>query len=409
MFASSGFSDQPLALLDLGTSQISCWIVKVGEQRDLKRLSEAKKASVGIRSGRVRDLEALSEQLASVLEEAEQKAKVTLKQAILAVPGSLLRVAAVEASVVPLGVYISSEDVRRLEAQAALKISGEDNHILHVFPHGFRVDDQKDITNPKGMEGTQVLGRFSVVYAPKVLLKNMLLAAQRAHVQIIALVAAPYALAKTGLSSEEKGGAARTVLVDMGAGGTDVTCFKEGVLEAVEHLPLGGMHMTHDIAYGLDIPRPEAERLKILQGSCMRSSGGAFVHKGGEALDLRRSLARENLCDILRPRAAETLEAVLKVVQKQWRLPVKSLRFVLGGGGSLLSGMPALASQMWGRPVRHLEGELHEERRAEEFSVLYGLFLFLQDVICERSLLSQGFLRKKSVLRQILTWLRKNL
>ena len=182
--------------------------------------------------------------------------------------------------------------------------------------------------------------------------RNLMLAVERCHLTVEALVATPYAAGLSTLADDEAElGAA---LIDMGAGTTSVSVFSGGNLTYVDGFALGGNHVTIDIARGLSIRLADAERLKTLYGACIAS---ASDERGD---DLRRSGRRERsgasaegqLISIIKPRVEEILELVRDRLKSAGFPAHAGRRLVLTGGASQLTGMPEEAKRIISGQVR---------------------------------------------------------
>ena len=162
----------------------------------------------------------------------------------------------------------------------------------------------------------------------------------------------PLASAEAVLAEEEK--ELGVALVDVGGGTTDVAIFSNGAIQHTSVIPLGGNHLTNDIAVGLRTPMNEAERIKVKYGSAQ----SALLDKdetievpsvGGRA---PRVLARRILCEIVEPRVEELFQLVHREIQKAGQEDLLASGVVLTGGSTLLHGMPELAEEVLGLPVR---------------------------------------------------------
>jgi cell division protein FtsA len=143
-------------------------------------------------------------------------------------------------------------------------------------------------------------------------------------------------------------------LVDIGGGTTDVAIFSAGAIQHTCVIPLGGNHLTNDIAVGLRTPMHEAEKIKVKFGSAQ----GSTIDKddtievpsvGGRA---PRVLSRRILCEIIEPRVEELFQLVQREIQKAGQEDLLASGIVLTGGTCNLHGMPELAEEVLGLPVR---------------------------------------------------------
>jgi cell division protein FtsA len=194
-------------------------------------------------------------------------------------------------------------------------------------------------------------------------LRTLGAAMARCDLDIAELVSAPMAAGLATLVEDEKQLGA-TVL-DMGGGTTGMAVFAEGQLLHTSQLPIGGVHVTNDIARGLSTPVAHAERLKTLYGSAQSSPDDERemlpVPMVGEEEHQIAKVPRSMVVNIIRPRLEETFEMVKDRLDGSGLGRVAGSRVVLTGGASQLSGAREMATRILGRTVR--SGKPSREQR----------------------------------------------
>ncbi|TGW14481.1 cell division protein FtsA [bacterium NHP-B] len=402
----------PMAVLDVGTSKAACWIVRVDGDGKAKVLGTHYQESKGYRAGRVVDLLALSSCLASVIEGAEKKSKERVRYGVLSLPPSMLATSVEEVDIALLGTYVTDEDIKRLQETVKSKIDGQTLHVIHIIPQIYALDGQGGIENPRSMMGKRLWCRFLVVCAQKAWMQNLLVAVQRARLEVMAFVAAPYMAGFACLTEDEK--QLGTVLLDMGGGTVTMSGYKAGVLMFMDHIDQGGEHITRDLAYGLDCGLTEAERVKVLQGHCFAGKGSltSFAGHRTKTNTAMANVSRERLFDIIYPRVESMLTGVQNKIQAHKKPGFWMQRCVLTGGGSQLAGLKELIQNLWGKSVRMAEEENREGTASTtpDFSVLQGTVRFME---AQKDTLAPGAwlptFDTRSFLGKIMSWFRENL
>jgi len=145
--------------------------------------------------------------------------------------------------------------------------------------------------------------------------------------------------------------------IDMGGGTTTIAVFEGGQLVHTDAIPLGGVHVTNDIARGLSTPLTQAERLKTLYGSAMPSPSDdreiLKVPLVGEDEDgAANQVPRSTLVQIIRPRLEETFEMVRGQIEAAGFDRLASRRVVLTGGASQMQGVREVAAQVLDKQIR---------------------------------------------------------
>src|SRR5438270_164751 len=172
------------------------------------------------------------------------------------------------------------------------------------------------------------------------------------HKPVADIVLEPLASAEAVLAEEEK--ELGVALVDIGGGTTDLAIFSGGAIQHTSVIPLGGNHLTNDIAVGLRTPMVEAEKIKVKFGSAQSASLDKddtieVPSVGGRA---PRVLNRRILCEIIEPRVEELFQLIHREIQKAGQEDLLASGAVLTGGTTNLHGMPELAEEVLGLPVR---------------------------------------------------------
>ena len=230
------------------------------------------------------------------------------------------------------------------------------------------------------MSGVRLEAKVHIVTAAMSSAQNIVKCCGRTGLNVADIVLEPLASAEAVLADEEK--ELGVALVDIGGGTTDVAIFSAGAIQHTSVIPLGGNHLTNDIAVGLRTPMHEAEKIKVKFGSAQ----GASLDKddtievpsvGGRA---PRVLSRRILCEIIEPRVEELFQLVHREIQKAGQEDLLASGVVLTGGSTLLHGMPELAEEVLGLPVRRGMprgiGGLVDVVKSPQHATAVGLLLY---------------------------------
>jgi cell division protein FtsA len=206
------------------------------------------------------------------------------------------------------------------------------------------------------------------------------MAVERAHLTIAGFVMAPYAAARAVLAEDEK--TLGVTVVDMGGATTSFAVFHENNLVMADVVPLGGQHITNDIARGLSTTIAHAERMKTLWGSALASTVDeremiSVPLLGERGVDTVQQVPKSMLTGIIRPRLEETFEMLRDKLEKSGAAHLAGRRLVITGGASQLNGVREVAAQWLDRQVRmgspaHVQG-MPESAHSPGFAVCAGL------------------------------------
>ncbi len=405
----------PLAFLDIGTHKICCWVARQDEEEQFYVTGFGHQATRGYYGGHVRDLEALEETITGAVHEAEKTSGETIRRIFVSVNGACLSSFLKTSQVSLLGKSVSDEDLRRLFLDARLQDTSDPFQTLHALPLNYILDQERDIENPAGMLGESLSGVFHVVGCSFLAMRNFFLAIEQSHLEPIAFVAAPYAAGLSVLTEDER--ALGTTLIDVGASTIGLGVFSRGQLIHTDSVPLGGQHITMDLAHGLETSISHAERLKVLYGTCFATPKDSHemirIPLMGDSNTISHGVPRSAIIDILQPRVEEMLLHVRQKLQKIEKTSLGTQRLVLTGGGSQLPGFREFAQERLGRSIRlgkptAISGVPGGDR--PEFATTVGLLSYVETEEFKRM---SGFLsqnrRGVSFFRQMTSWFKENL
>lgn len=388
-----------ISAIDIGTSKIACLIARLkpcAAQEVLPRrthgieiLGIGHTRAAGIKGGNVVNLNEAEHAIRHAVAAAERMAGVQLESAVVAVSAGRLTSELYAATVHAAGPSVADSDIERVLGAGSRHSVRSGRAVLHSLPIGYALDGARDIRDPRGMLGKRLGVDMHVVTVDAAAVRNLMLCVERCHLSIEAMAATPYAAGLAALTDDEADlGAA---VVDIGAGTTTMAVFSQGHFMHADGFALGGRHITMDLARGLNARIADAERIKTLYGSVL--SGGSdeqemiTVSQGTDEREPPHVVPRASLGRIVRPRAEEILEMVRdRLAQSPFAAAARG-RVVLTGGGSQLNGLPELASNIIGRPVRigrplGLAG-LPEAAKGPAFAVAAGLLVYPQSAYLE--------------------------
>jgi cell division protein FtsA len=302
---------------------------------------------------------------------------------------------------------VTEEDVERAMAEVEARVMLPANReVLHVIPKSYRLDDQKDIKDPIGMRGVRLEAEAFVVGTTTGQMKGVARIFEHAGMAPDFYAVEPIAAAEAVLSAKEK--ELGVVLVNIGGSMTSVVIFEEGELVHLSVLPVGGSHITNDVAIGLRISVEAAEEVKIRYGSALPREVGKKEDIDLSSVDSHETefVSRHHVSEIIEARLDELLHLVndeLKKAGKEGLLPAGA---VLTGGGALLPGAVDLAKDILRLPS-HIgypkpQGGLLDQVDGPDFATALGLVLLSRD----RSRSGGGFLESRAE-RAVPEWLKQ--
>jgi cell division protein FtsA len=384
-----------VAALDIGSSKVACLIGRLRPhppQQVLTRRSHAIEvvgyghaAARGTKAGGVANLAQAEEAIRQVVDRAERMASVEIESVLLSIAAGRLASEQFAAEIDIAGSAVSEGDIARVLAAGNRRSMREGRAVLHSLPIGYSIDGGNGIRDPRGMLGARFGVDLHVATTEVAAVRNLMLAVERCHLAVEAMVASPYAAGLSVLADDEVDlGAA---VVDMGAGTTTTAIFLGGRFVHSEGFALGGHNVTLDIARGLNTSVVDAERIKTFYGSVL--AGGSDERDmitvppvGDDGREQAQFVPRSALVHIIKPRVEEILEMVRdRLAASAFAVEARG-RVILTGGASQMTGLPELAARVLGRPVRigrplGIAG-LPDAAKGAAFAAVTGLFVYPQ-------------------------------
>lgn len=384
---------KPIVALDIGTSKISVVIAERGDE--VKILGCGSSVSKGVRKGVIINIESTVTAIKEALSQAEAMAGIKVRTCIASISGSHLEGLNSHGVVAVKSGEVTRDDVDRVVEAAKAVAIPLDREVLHVIPQEFIIDNQDGIREPVGISGVRLEAKVHVVTGAISSSQNIIKCASRSGLDTDSIIASSLASSEAVVTPEEI--ELGVCVMDIGGGSTDIVVHHNGAVKLTAVMPVGGSHITADIAAGLRTPVASAEDIKLKYGTCLvrsKAEDDLFEVPSTGGRD-ERKVSRRDLADIIQPRVNEIFSAIYGFLKAQGSEVYLSSGIVLTGGTSLLHGILPLAEETFKLPVRigsaggKVSG-LSDLVQSPEFSTSAGLLL-RETGIAEKKSLSETF------------------
>ncbi|MCT7375018.1 cell division protein FtsA [Chelativorans salis] len=417
-----------ITVLDVGSSKVCCIIARLlpneggralaHRTHRIKVIGIGHQKSDGVKSGVIVDLERAEQAVRLAVDAAERMAGLTVESLIVNVSAGRLKSETASATINLGGHEATKSDVNRVLSAGARQALRAEREVVHSLAVGFSLDSERGIRDPRGMVGDVLGVDMHVVTADSVPLRNLELCINRSHLSVERMVATPYASGLAALVDDEaEMGAA---CIDMGGGCTTISVFVDGKFVHADAMPVGGHHVTMDLARGLSTRLEDAERLKVMHGSALPASADdrdvIAIQPIGDESEEALQVPRAVMTRIVRARIEETLEMVRDRLNRSGYGQVVGRRVVLTGGASQLAGLPEAARRLLGRNVRlgrplGVKG-LPEAAKGAAFAAPIGLLIYPQVADFESRISKGGIFTRATGtggrLQRVSQWLRES-
>ncbi len=403
-----------IGVIDIGSSKVACLIARPEVDGSLTVLGTGYQASFGIRAGSVANMDAAESAIGAAVQAAEQASGSTLRSVYVNLGGGQPNSATVEVKVATGGAAIEAPTLRRVAQQCKAALAEIAGTPLHVIPTSYTLDGSRGIKDPRGMVGSELTVQLNAVTVNGAALRNLISCVQRCHLDVSRVVLSVLASGRACLTPDEADLGA--TVIDMGGGTTSIGVFSEGELVFADSIPMGGIHVTNDIARGLTTPTAHAERMKILFGHAMTTTTDKHElidvpQVGEDDVAMIAQVRRSLLTGIIQPRLEEIFEMVRARLEHSGFDKVGGRRVVLTGGASQMQGTRELAQLILDKQVRlgkpiALPG-LPESQLTPAFSTAIGLLFYATSPNTEFRVIAAGE-GQKGLFNRIGEWFREN-
>jgi cell division protein FtsA len=378
-----------IAALDIGSSKVTCFIGRVVDEAcKIDVVGVGHTPAKGIQNGSITNLKDAEHAIRQSVHAAEYMAATTMKgyplrEVIVNVPGQHTRSFAQHVEIKIGGYDITDKDITRALSRAQNATDLQDRKLIHTIPVAYTLDENNTVREPRGMNAGQMGVDIHMIAAEQTVIKNTTKCIERSHLDIYAYCASAYAAGLSSLVQDEMD--LGCTIIDIGGGVTSFAVFHDGQVVYTDAIPVGGHHVTNDIAQGLTTSVKDAERLKCLYGSAMAGHTDETelidVPKLGEIDRTRPNhVARSILIGIIQPRMEEIFEMVRGKLKDSGLSPVLGRRVILTGGASQLHGVCELAEHVLDKHVRLGHpiklGGLPDAVSGPAFSTVAGLLTY---------------------------------
>ena len=343
-----------VAVLDVGSTKTVCLIGRA-EPGNLRVVGAALRETNGVKSATVTSIVEAEETIREAVAAAENHADARIQNVLISVAcGSPISIKGRAVAALD-GALVSDGHLHALLREGRSKCQMDGYEVIQAAPTSYVVDEARGVHDPSGMFCQRIGVSMHAVAVRPSPLANLKLAIERCHLSSVGSLFSGYASGLSTLTVDEKQLGA--TLIDMGGGVTSIAVFMEGELVHADVVPIGGNHVTADLARMLAAPISAAERLKTLYGAALGDieTGTdviAVPQMGEDGDEYAARVPRSMLTRIIQPR----LEEIFAQVQERLRASgfdvAAGRRAVLTGGACQLAGTRELAQRVLNKQIR---------------------------------------------------------
>ncbi len=380
-----------LVSLDIGSSKIAAVFGEIDEKGDIHIIGFGETNSKGIEKGIIVNSAEVIKSLRDAIHNAEESSGFKANAVTINVGGSHIEAKNEKDSIAFSNMpnkEIDENDINSMIEKISSKYKSDQTHILHIIPKKYILDDEDMVYEPIGLSASKITGEFSVITGKASTISNLKKAVESLGISVLDTVENAIASSTAVLYEEEK--EMGVALVDIGGGLSDVAIYKNGMLEFLKSIPIGGSLITKDISYRFKIPKEKAEILKkdygVASTEFMDANEVISLQVRNEEEPLK--LERYEIVETIEWRLSEILEIIKGDLIKSGFYEKINAGIVLTGGVANTPEIQKLAERIFDKSVRIGKTQgvrgFNENLYSPQYATSIGSLLFVASTFKDR-------------------------
>lgn len=371
------------AVLDIGSSKLKCISFSLNKNNDITILAKSEQSSNGIKGGSLLNVTKARETINQIIETVEKNSEENIDEIFVNFSDCGMQAKVFRAKIDINNKKVTENEILLLKKQVYAKL---ELPVIHIIPIDYHIDGVQEVSNPIGMYGKTLSASFQVITAFKTLLLNLENCLAQCSLKLKGCSVSAYTAALACLSPDDK--ELGTAVIDIGGYYTAIGIFQQGSFIYAFSLPIGGIHISRDIACGLNINFAAAEQVKKTYSNILLESDAKVkidLSAISESVSVKE-VGASDIMDISKPRIEEILEMIEEKI-KGYNLS----QVILTGGGSKIANIEKLAAETFKLPVRLKDVyQFHNYNCGPEYSAAIGLLKLLQEGCRENNANNSG-------------------
>lgn len=380
--------------IDIGTSKVCALIGKVNKYSQIEIAGRGMAPCSGLKKGVIVDIDSTASSIRKAVEAAESDANMRVGSAYVNIHGMHVNVINNKSWLSINGREITRDDLEKILSQVSNIEIPDDRQIIDVIPRQYIIDGYDEITDPVGMVGTRLEVDADILVGKITSVQNIVKSMERAGIKIDGIVAEAFSTGEICLTQDERD--IGTVLLDIGGNVTDVSFIQGRRLVFYDSIPVGGDHVTNDIAIGLRISNMEAEKIKrqfeLALTSLIKNDQEISVLDISEN---KKNVKVSEIVEIIEARVFEIFSLSKRLLDKAGIvIPQEGCVVMTGAGISYVDGCKQLAQEVFELPVRVVQAGQMPGVLKPEFIASAGIIKYVANIKKGGSMASEIKVRK---------------
>ena len=257
--------------IDIGTSKVCSVVGEVNNFGQIEIICNTSYKCSGLKKGKIINEEDVSLSIAKTIKDAEDETNLKINSAYVTIPGKYITIVqnSITKEVKDKYAGISIRDVQNAMMQVKDIEIPEGKTLIDIVPDKITLENGTVVTDPIGNLSSSFTISAQVILAQRDYVRKLSSIFKKAGLEIDGIV--PITLAERNLILDKNELHDNVMLLDIGAGNTDIGVFEGSTFIYTNSIPLGGDNITNDIALVLNISEEEADKLKRQYGLALKS------------------------------------------------------------------------------------------------------------------------------------------
>lgn len=306
--------------IDIGTSKVTAVVGEVNSFNQVEIVATSECKCFGVKKTKITDEEEVAGAISNAVKQAEDETNLKIHSAYVTIPGKYVTL--VQNSIVKEAkdkyAGISTKDVTSAIMQVKDIDIPDDKILIDIIANEFSLDNGRVIDDPVGSLSSSFTVKGQVVLAEKEYVRQLTTVFKKANIEIDGIVV--NVLAERGLILDKNELRDNVMILDIGAGNTDIGVFEGSSFVYTNTIPLGGDNITSDIAYVFNISEEEADRLKRQYGLALKS----FIDNDTDIIlntykgeERTKTIKSSELIEVIEARVEEIFSLVNKDISNE--------------------------------------------------------------------------------------------
>lgn len=365
--------------IDIGTSKVSLVVGEVNNFNQIEVICNTEYKCNGIKKTKIVDEDEVALSISKALEEAETETELKINSAYVTVPGKYITI--VQNSIVKEAkdkyAGISVKDVSSGIMQVKDVEVPEGKVMIDIVTDKFILEDGKIVSDPVGNLSSNFTLNAQVILAEKDYIKKLTSIFRKVGLEVDGFV--PVTLAERNLMLDNNELSDNVMLLDIGAGNTEIGVFESNGFVYTNTIPLGGKNITSDISLVLNISEEEAEKLKKQYGLAMKSyidNDNEIILNSYKGDSKTKAIRSSELIEIIEARIEEIFALVNKDIYTQGIKQKINNVIITGQGIANINKSDVAGKVILNIPVKVATGRLISTARPD-YRTAYSLVRYI--------------------------------